>query len=303
MASGLVRGLVKTGVLYQVRLPGVRVISVGNIQAGGTGKTPLVAQIAREAALRGIKVAILCRGYASRWESQGGTLSPGEPTPSVSLCGDEPALLHELAPNAFIGVGADRTRAFQKVVAVMGIQPDWVILDDGFQHWKLWRHLDIVALTSTRWGGGFFRDWPWTLRNADLLVWTKGSRAPKSWGTPMVRVRYSLVPQSNRDSESCKNSLCLVTGVGDAAEVKRTVEAAGYEVAEHRVFPDHASYDPIWVQKFVSDSRNAGRLVGVTGKDWVKWREAGVSRDDVIVLEPELVFETGRALWEKALWG
>jgi len=83
------------------KLP-ARVLSVGNLQVGGAGKTPLVALIAQEAIARGQRVCILSRGYGGIWEANGGVIAPGKEPAHPALCGDEPALLHELAPEAWI---------------------------------------------------------------------------------------------------------------------------------------------------------------------------------------------------------
>src|SRR5438105_3367167 len=66
---------------------GCRVVSVGNIQAGGAGKTPLVAQVVREAQERGLLAAILTRGYGGRWERDGGMIEPGQEAVDPDACG------------------------------------------------------------------------------------------------------------------------------------------------------------------------------------------------------------------------
>lgn len=280
---------------------GVRTIAVGNIQAGGAGKTPLVARIAREAGEKGLTVCILCRGYGGSWEARGGggVIAPGEAVPETELCGDEAALLHELAPRAWIGIGADRCAQLGRVRArTPDGKIDLVILDDGFQHHRIRRDLDIVALTSARPGERLFRDFPWMVRRAALLVWTKGERRPRSFGAPMIRARFR-VPKPDFAS-----SICLVTGLADGEAARKAALEAGYRVERHIPFPDHARYAETDVRSIFEEARARGLKVATTGKDWVKWREMGIPGDSVLVLEPQIELEEqDREIWERVLWG
>lgn len=283
----------------QARDLGARVVSVGNIQAGGAGKTPLVAQIAREGIARGLRVCILTRGYRGAWERSGGLILPKEKTPPVTACGDEVALLHHLVPEAAIGVGADRVAQYEKLVARLGGRSfDLVVLDDGFQNRKIRKTLEVVALTSVARTRLPFRDWGGALKRADLLVWTKGNRRPAvPRGKPLVRVRYHLAPPPER------REVFLVAGVAEPGTVVERVRLSGYEVSDHAFFPDHARYDQSEVRRLLERARSRGLQLALTGKDWVKWKELGVAPSEVWVLEPELRFEEGRSLWDQILWG
>jgi tetraacyldisaccharide 4'-kinase len=297
------RKAAERGWLQSTRLP-VRVVSVGNIQAGGAGKTPLVAQIAREAHERGLKACILCRGYGGEWEARGGLILPEAPAPLASECGDEAALLHDLAPHAVIGVGADRVRQFERAREEAGA-PDLVILDDGFQHWKIRKDLEIVALTSAGRGQVPYRDWAGALGRAGLLVWTKGEARPKGLESgPWARVRYRLpAPPASMSAAG----FWLVSGVADGRSVETLARASGYRIERHVSFPDHARYSEPMVQDLAEEAARAGVRIALTGKDWVKWRGmAGMSRLEgtrIAVLEPELEWVEGRERWNRVLWG
>jgi tetraacyldisaccharide 4'-kinase len=275
-----------------------RVISVGNIQAGGAGKTPLVSLVAREAVAQGYRVCILIRGYRGRWEQAGGVIEPGTRPARASDCGDEAALLHERVPEAWIGVGADRVAAFESVRERTADRFDLVILDDGFQHFAIRKDLEIVALTSARPGDRLFRDAPEVLRQAGLIVWTKGHEQPEFYGRPWCRVVYELPTPAARAA-----SIWLVTGVGDSDQVRRTVEQAGYPVLRHVAYADHSPYSLAQARDLLESARAAGASVALTGKDWVKWMELGISRESVQVLEPELRFVQGREVWDQVVWG
>jgi tetraacyldisaccharide 4'-kinase len=271
-------------------------VGVGNLQVGGAGKTPLVVRIAREAHERGFLTAILCRGYRGRWESEGGIIAPGDPTPLANISGDEPALLHELAPHAWIGVGADRARQYRELERRAGRSFDLVILDDGFQHWKIKKDVEVLAMTSQQPGFFLFRDSLASASRADVVVWTKGEIQPNAFGKPLVRVRYRLPVPSKVEP------VWFVSGVADADAAAQSVRDSGYQVMKEVRFADHATYDRSSIETLLRDADGAGCRIALTGKDWIKWRE-WVAPDRVIVLEPELMFEEGRELWLEKLWG
>jgi tetraacyldisaccharide 4'-kinase len=299
--SGLAHGLSAKGWLKSTRLP-VRVISVGNIQVGGAGKTPLVARIAVEAHEQGLKACILCRGYGGQWEQSGGLILPGASSPRAMECGDEAALLHDLAPHALIAVGSDRVRQFEKArLTPEGQAIDLVILDDGFQHWKIKKDIEVVALTSASRRRILFRDWTRALAHAELVVWTKGDVRPETWGRPLVRVRYRLAGPLNP-----QQAYWLVSGVADGRSVLRLARDSGYRIERHISFPDHARYAEPMVRDLIEDAVRAGADIAVTGKDWVKWRDMGFVPADaarISVLEPELEWLEGRDQWSRLLWG
>jgi tetraacyldisaccharide 4'-kinase len=287
----------------KIKLP-AKVISVGNIQVGGAGKTPLVAFLAKQAHERGKQVCILSRGYGSRWEKVGGVISPQESALDPADCGDEAALLHELAPHAWIGIGADRARQFEAVAQMIRSQGlpqiDLVILDDGFQNHRLKKDLDLVALTSARWGEKVFRDFRSALKSADLLIWTKGEARPKDFGMPLVRVRMDL------DRPVFASRFLLITGLADGSQARQSIEQAGYQVVKHLTFPDHARYASVVTQAILNDARSQGLKLLMTGKDWVKWRTIvgeGLKGSLIEVVEPQLRLDpSDEKIWNQVIW-
>ena len=270
---------------------------MGNIQAGGTGKTPLVALIAREATNRGLEVCILTRGYHGKWEKTGGTIRPGNGVPDVRDCGDEPALLHELVPAAWIGVGADRLSRFYQVQKVAE-KIDLVILDDGFQNFQIQKSLEILALTSKTRDETFYRDWESQLRYADLLIWTKGPAPRLRSAQPQLEVRFRI-PQAVSNSPP----LFLIVAVGAPEAVRTGAEEAGYVIRKQISLADHATVPESKARAWLEEARLADCRVAITGKDWMKWRALGISREEVLVLEPVADFVSGHELWERLLWG
>ncbi|MGE0615358.1 MAG: tetraacyldisaccharide 4'-kinase [Bacteriovoracia bacterium] len=294
----LARRLHAWGFFSSEKLPS-KVISVGNIQVGGAGKTPIVARIAKEAVARGKSVAILCRGYGSLWEAGGGVIEPGMADQESGRCGDEAALLHQLVPGAWIGVGANRHKQYLAISERLGKAPDVVVLDDGFQNFQIDKDIEVVAVTSLRPGERVFRDFRGALGQADLVVWTKGSQRPAVFGRPWAKVGFRL-PAGQGDA------VMLVTGLADGAFVKSQLDKLNWKVTKHWSFPDHARYDESTAKEILEQARAQGCRIALTGKDWVKWREFPSAKAQVnqfVVFEPELVFESGRENWDRVLWG
>ncbi|HJR09709.1 MAG TPA: tetraacyldisaccharide 4'-kinase [Pyrinomonadaceae bacterium] len=178
-AGGARRVLYRAGVLPVERVA-APVISVGNITAGGTGKTPLVEWLAREAAREGRRVCILTRGYGRANAGKRIVVSDGESLLAEAReGGDEPRLLAEsLRGLAAVISDADRIAAARW--ALENLRSDLFILDDGFQHLRIARDLNIVTLDATdAWGGerllprGRLREPIGELKRADLIVITR----------------------------------------------------------------------------------------------------------------------------------
>ena len=147
-------GLYRSGLL-KTQTVGAPVVSVGNITAGGTGKTPLVEWVARALARDGLKACVLTRGYGRADESRRVVASDGERVlAGVEECGDEPRLLAErLVGVASVVCDRDRVAAARWAREKLGAGA--LVLDDGFQHLRIARDLDIVAVdASAPWGGG-----------------------------------------------------------------------------------------------------------------------------------------------------
>ena len=285
IGSMLMRLLYDLNLLKRIRLS-VPVISIGNIQVGGAGKTPLTILVAREFLKLGKTPVILTRGYQSIAEDQFKVIAPSEKEVSVDWVGDEAALLHDQVNEAWIGVGSDRAFSFKKVCDEMkkvGVSPSVAILDDGFQHHRIERDIDLVAVTDLEWGEAIFRDFFSVLnRKGVLKVFTKGdiSKSPGhdfsvNWiyPTPEPSIRYHLV-----------------TGIASPEKARSSLLKQGFNIVKHLEFRDHARYDRSYVQGVIDFAQEQGMRVLLTGKDWVKWRDLGVKKEQVTCVEPRLEF-------------
>lgn len=126
-----------------------KVISIGNITVGGTGKTPLTIHVAETIKQSGYKVAVVSRGYKGGAERHGGIVSDGKTLyMDAELSGDEPCLIAGRLKDVPVVVGKNRFAA--GMLAVRNFQSDVIVLDDAFQHLKLKRDLDLVLLDCMR---------------------------------------------------------------------------------------------------------------------------------------------------------
>lgn len=282
------------------KLP-ARTIGIGNLQAGGTGKTPLTIRIARDAIAQGLQVAVLMRGYRSAWERTGGILSPHEPAPSPELCGDEPALIHDQVPKAWIGVGADRLAQFEKmqyqVTQETGRQFDLVLLDDAFQHWKIQCDQYVLAVTDAEFGERIFRDNFSAVRSKDLVVLTKGKSFPEALAHHPHQVKARFHVRAATPGKRYR----FVAALGDPERARKSFVEAGYAIAGMTVFPDHHPFTFSEVEKILNEAAALGESVLLSGKDWVKWRALGTQATAVEVVEPEIEIYEGGEHWSSLL--
>lgn len=273
----------------------VTVVSVGNVTAGGTGKGPFVRWIVEALRAEGRAPAIALRGYRA------------------SAAGSDEAREHAaLLPGTPVLVGADRWRSITGALA-RGAVFDTVVLDDGFQHWRLARDLDLVLVDALRPGfdeamlpAGALRE-PWSsLRRADAVVVTRAGaidsalaarieswhgRAPIAW----CRHAWSRIDRHAFDEQGRLETrregaawidglrVGVVAGLGHPEAFFEQVRAAARDAQWLLRARDHASYDAPALERVVR-AATAQRLDAVvtTMKDWVK-------------LEPLLRARRGRA--------
>jgi len=170
-------------ILRSQKLP-CRVISVGNITVGGTGKTPMTIYVAQKLQQSGVRVAVISRGYKGSAESGGGVVSDGRNLLMDSeQAGDEPYLMAGRLKNIPVIVGKNRFAA--GMLAISKFQPEVIVLDDAFQHLKLSRDIDLVLLDYTRPFGnthllprGILREPVTALRRATACILTRSPTGP-----------------------------------------------------------------------------------------------------------------------------
>jgi tetraacyldisaccharide 4'-kinase len=293
------RALYRSGQL-QVHELGVPVISVGNLTTGGTGKTPLVEWIANELAQMGRRVCILTRGYGRRSSGTRVIVSDGnEILSDANQSGDEPLLLAErLKGLAAVICDADRVSAAHW--AVENLKSDVFVLDDGFQHLRVARNLNILAIDATNpWGNGkllpagILREPLAELTRAECIVITRADDpnstgqlqreiAAQSKDCPVFcsQMRLSgLRPiqgelRSLVTAEEIKASpVAAFCGIGNPESFFSLLRCDGYQLGHTQVFRDHHIYTQNDIDCFVRESATRGaQILLTTAKDEVKLR-------------------------------
>lgn len=284
-------------------------ISIGNLSVGGTGKTPMVEWTARRLLAGGHRVAIISRGY--------GASRPGHDN-------DETSLLRANLPGVPHYIDADRVAAAGRAAAD-GV--DVVVLDDGFQHRRIARDLDIVLLDATLPPGGYrplplgsLRDPFSSLRRAQLAVLTRvdqARRADLEWLRSRVRraapgidilesthapVGFHELGGKQEPAIDGVASLraCLFSAIGNPAAFEAVVEELGVTAVMKRRFVDHHRFDVGDVAALVGESRSAGIDVLITTqKDAVKIDPAWLDGMRVLVLRIEMAFPGGSESLER----
>lgn len=296
------------------------VISVGNIVAGGTGKTPVSLMLAREFYDQ-YTLAILSRGYRSRAEklSQPVILSNGKgPLHPASYCGDEPYLLSKNLPKALVFVGRNRRQASH---LAMQAGAQLIILDDGLQHRRLARDLDVIVMDAQNPFGhhhflplGLLRDSHASLRRAHLIILNhvKDSEHYHSLvkliqkhtsaqivGTQMKAEKvYDLQEEASFSLENKK--VGVFCGIAQPENFKSAVQQLrGNVVAEHYAV-DHAPFNIKALQDFALECKKLGAEALVcTEKDKVKISPHLDWPLPIYWVKAELVIVEGKPYWEE----
>jgi len=271
------------------------VISVGSIAVGGAGKTPLVLHLAQRLRACGRQPAILTRGYRRQFPAHVTILEAGASV-STALTGDE-AQIFLRASVAPVGIGADRYAAGRMIEE--RFHPDVILLDDGFQHWRLERLLDIVVIDALDpFGGealvplGRLREPLSELARADLFVINRAeagvplagiearlralnSRAPifRCRVRPLgwVRLATGAVEPPERWSGCAAAAFC---GLANPASFWRTLRGLGCRPRLRWEFPDHHFYRPRELRRLAAEARTRGvQALLTTEKDAVNLPE------------------------------
>ena len=314
------------GLLRSVRLERP-VISVGNLTLGGTGKTPTVMAICRILQKSGRRPAVLSRGYGGR--SSGAIQVVSDETriaQGPESLGDEPCLMADRLPGVPVLVSPDRAAAGRYALKVF--QPDVFVLDDGYQHLRLKRDLNLLVLDAVQpFGNGFvfprgtLREAVRQVRRADAILLThagdpagteelqKFARKDRP-ALPIFTSRHRIVDLVHLGTgriaslETLRRTrLVAVTGIGQPERFFRALQEVGSEIASGCVYPDHYRYSEKDLESLEAE---AGRLdvrtIVTTEKDAVRIRALGRPPESWWAARLDLVIDDGEA-FESLLCG
>ncbi len=274
------------------------VVVVGNLTAGGTGKTPFVIWLAGELQARGYRVGIVSRGYGGHAEEWPQQVQPGS---DPALVGDEPVLLAR-STGCAVTVGPDRVEAARALLAA--VQVDVLLADDGLQHHALGRAMEIVVVDGERGlGNGFclpagpLREPRGRLSRVDAVVVNGGS-----WGhagvfraRPVAQRLVQVAGSAQKSLQEFRDTVVhAVAGIGNPQRFFDLLEDADLDVLPHPL-PDHAKlastdleFDDSWP-------------VLVTEKDAVKCKDFAQENVWCVPIKLEFDAQAGERLMRRVL--
>ncbi|HMM20927.1 MAG TPA: tetraacyldisaccharide 4'-kinase [Selenomonadales bacterium] len=321
-------GLYRSGILKQHKLD-CRVISLGNITVGGTGKTPTALRLAAIIRDMGYRVVILNRGYRAGWHGQVGLVSDGRKIfMSVNEAGDEAYLLAKNLPGVAVVIGKNRTVTGE--YAVQNLRAEVIILDDGYQHWQLARDLDIVLIDTLNVFGNNFLLPRGTLREplanldrADAILLTKVDQSTdvardviretlakyndralvvESIHSPRHYVEiekwYKSIRPETVELEAVRGKgVVAFSAIGNPSSFEQTLHDVGAKLVDSVRFPDHHDYTMAEMQSVMQTAVDKGAYALVTtDKDAVKIPSEFIHSErqlPVYVLSIEVLFVEG----------
>jgi tetraacyldisaccharide 4'-kinase len=277
-----------------------KVISIGNITWGGTGKTPVVEMVAQKLFAAKHKVVIQSRGYKK-----------------YKTIGDEPIMLQENLKTIPVIVGKDRLN--QARLALEKFNPDTIILDDGFQHWKIFRDLDIVVIDAMNPFGssfliprGILREPLSSLKRADVFLLTHADLAGKDLALLKQRLKainpraetfesihsfvgfYNILDRQKNITDGVllkSRRLGLVTSIGNPVSFEKALLNLGLDISLKFIFLDHHEFSQGDFDRIISSclKENVSALI-TTQKDAIRLREycSGRGAIEVFVLKVEI---------------
>lgn len=224
----------------------VPVIVVGNITVGGTGKTPLILYLIEHCRARGLRVGVVSRGYGAQPPSLPWRVTAEQ---SAREAGDEPLLLVQRSGVALM-IDPDRARAVQALLSAESL--DLILCDDGLQHYRLARDLELVLIDAARGLGnrrclpaGPLREPQERLQSVDALLWN-GASSDSHEGFGFTLQPTALVNVASGERQALDffppgQALHAVAGIGNPQRFFLTLEALNWQPIAH-AFADHATY-------------------------------------------------------------
>lgn len=272
------------------------VIAVGNLTAGGSGKTPLVIELVTSLLRKGVRVAVLSRGYGRRTRGLRVVNPPAGEWGAPEEVGDEPMLIARRCPEAVVVVGNDRVAAGR--YAVRRFSPDVLVCDDAFQHRRLHRDLDLLAVHAVLGFGnghllprGPLREPVEQVRRAGLVVFTHAQQGDtvaalrrRHWIPEIIPAAHCMFSPNGwvqgpglepvdlpRDTP-----VLAACGVAHPRGFFESCRQAGLELRGTRSFGDHRRWSPGAVARLRAEAARAGaEAVVVTEKDLVRMPQHG----------------------------
>ena len=280
----------------RVVLNGARIISVGNLTTGGTGKTPTVQWLARRFEIAGISTAIVARGYGGEYSSRGAIVSDGKTVLlNATQAGDEAVLHARALPSTPVIIGRDRVAAAK--IAIGKFAPKVILLDDGFQFWSLARDFDLVLLDARKPFGngkllpiGRLREPKSELKRAAGVLLTRADKASESQlqsaeseirqftNAPIFRSSHAPVFLREEKTgariefaELNQKRVAVFSALANNQDFFESIEARGASMVSTLARSDHHAWRENEIRNFAREAQAKGAQVLITTeKDAVK---------------------------------
>jgi tetraacyldisaccharide 4'-kinase len=292
------------------------IISIGNITLGGTGKTPLVEYIAKFLNNENFETAIVSRGYKRQDKSNNLVIvSDGKKTlASIKEAGDEPFMLAEKLKGIKVIVSPNRFEGAKLAIEKLGC--DVILLDDGFQHLKLKRDLDIVVIDATNPFGngevvplGKLREPIYGLKRAQMLIVTRSDRgldrdllfnvlSNLELNIPIIYAYHDFVGLKELKSDKpapirklVNAKVAVLCALGNPSVFIEDLENYQAKVLSKHIFIDHHSYKQSDIDQVIKDAKSFGvEFIVTTEKDAVKLKPFSFELP-IYVVEIKVEFE------------
>lgn len=289
--------------LFKTRRLDCKVVSIGNITVGGSGKTPMTIYLAERLSKAGKKAVILSRGYKGKVKDIGVVSDGKDILLGPEDAGDEPYLMAVKLKTVPVIVGRDRYKTGR--YAIERFKPDVIILDDGFQHIRLFRDLDILLVDGARGFGnnhlfplGVLREPLKGLGRAGFIM-VKGkagaiSNQLSAVSSSLVSFAYKpqIIANLTNDSRLPVDALkgkkiAALSGIADPKSFRDTLKKLGASVIKELAFPDHYAYTNEDAQNIIREAAGADMII-TTMKDWVKLKCFSTGNMPIYVLDIEV---------------
>ncbi|MGK0288718.1 MAG: tetraacyldisaccharide 4'-kinase [bacterium] len=273
------------------------IISIGNITVGGTGKTPMIDWFLDFLGSQDIRAAVISRGYKAKKIAELQVLNQDTyQTGSSEQFGDEPWFLYENHPQDSFYISSNRILAAEEAKKVSEL----ILLDDGMQHLKIHRDLNLVLIDSVAGVGnghiiplGPLREPIQGIERADAIIYTRTNLQSSKKIRKEIQIPETIPTFDSEyqpiDFVTSKQKLVLPTqwiqnkycilfsGIGNPSSFTSVIENLGAKVTEHLVLQDHQEYDEIIFEKLMTIfQENPQSIIITTEKDWTKvekWKE------------------------------
>lgn len=289
----------------------IPVISVGNITAGGTGKTPFTIYLAEFLLNKNLKVGIISRGYKKNSDESVYMIEGKDSSPSIEKLGDEPYLIYRRLKNVsvnFILASGENKSSLAKAVSEK-YKPDVIIIDDGYQHRKLKRNLDIVLTEGEEsvfdkflLPAGNLRETKSGLKRADLVI--KNNKAMLIEANDNVSIKYIRkgyfdVNETGMQPDNAVYTLC---GIANPYSFYSLINRDKINILRKFEFADHYSFNEEELEKLFTGI-DKDKVIVTTEKDFVKLKSMNnlFKKYKIVYLKIDVQFKKGKDIFENKM--